>query len=259
MRSAALKTENVKLWSSLALILHFTFSILHAPASPVAVTYDEDGEISPSAAKATISNACSAVVQVNLASARAEILAEVASVAGETLDEANELLNSHSDYVLLDLFATGVEDAVAQGPSATEGRIDIVGVNVDYTSTPGSTLVTLTWQYVTGSFSAPRILASASVTNGSVYASVPQTEPEQISWGTNSAYRATATIDNAAFGVDAFFKVEATPDAPLDDGQVFDVFSDGTDYTIDLIPARRYRIRILSGRIATIQLVEDSP
>lgn len=244
---------------NLALSFAAALGLWTASAAPVAVTYDENNEISPAAAKTTISNACSAVVQVNLASARAEILAEVASVAGDTLDEANELLNSHSDYVLLDLFAVGVEDATAQGPTATEGRIDIVGVNVDRMSTPGSTLVTVTWQYTTGSFTAPKILASATVTNGSVYASLPQTEPEQISWGTNSAYRATATIDNATFGESAFLKIEATPDAPLDDGQVFDVFSDGTDYTIDLVPSRRYRIRIISGRITTIQLVEDSP
>lgn len=229
-------------------------------AAPTAVTYDENGEISPASARGVISNACSAVVQVNLATARAEILQDVAAVANATLDVANELLTSHSDYVLLDLYAVGVEDATSASATATAGEIVIVDVGVDRTSAaPASTLVTLTWQYVTGTFTAPQIVASAAVTNGTVYAALPQTEPEQISWGTNSAYRATATVDNAAFGENAFFKVEAEPDAPLDDGQVFDVFSDGTDYVLDLVPTNRYRMRIVSGRITTVQRVEATP
>jgi len=225
-------------------------------AAPTAVTYDENGELAPAAAKTVISNACSAVVAVDLAQAKAEVLQEVASIANSTMESANQLLTEHSDYVLLDLFAVGVEDAVAPGSQvATEARIDIVDVDVDHTSAaPASTLVTLTWQYVTGSFSAPQILATASVTNGSSYAAIPQTEPVQIAWGTNSAYRATATVDNATFGRHAFFKVEATPDAPLDDGQVFDIYSDGTDYVLDLIPTNRYRLRIVSGRITSVTL-----
>ena len=194
--------------------------------------------------------------RAHLAEGRAEILTEVAQIATDTLKDANDLLTSHSDYVLLDLVAVGIKDALApESAVASAGRIDIVQIDIDRTS-QANTLVTLTWQYPTGSFSAPQILAAASVTNGSVFASVPQTEPEQISWGTNSAYRATATIDNAIYGARAFFKVEATPDAPIDDGQVFDVYSDGTDFTLDLIPSRRYRLRIVSGRITTVQLME---
>lgn len=231
------------------------FSVLAAPlfGVPVAVTYDENGRVSPQEAEAVISNACSAIVQVDLANARAEILQEVASVANATLDSVSALLTEHSDYTLLDLYAIGVEDAKSSSATATEGRIDIVDIGVDKTSTPGSTLVTLTWQYTTGSFTSPQIIAAASITNGNVFASIPQTEPVQIEWGTNSAYRATATVDNATFGANAFFKVEATPDAPVDDGQVFDTFSDGTDYVLDLIPTNRYRIRIISGRITTVQ------
>ena len=220
------------------------------------VTYDENDEISPAAAKTVISNACSAVVAVNLAEARAEILIDVAQIATGVLKDANDLLTSHSDYVLLDLVAVGIEDALApESAVASDGRIDIVQVAVDRSS-QANTLVTLTWQYTTGSFSAPQIMAAASITNGTVFAAVPQTEPEQISWGTNSAYRATATLDNAIYGAKAFFKIEATPDAPIDDGQVFDIYSDGTDFTLDLIPSKRYRLRIVSGRITTVQLME---
>jgi len=225
-------------------------------AAPTAVTYDENGEISPPAAKGVISNACSAVVAVDLAQAKAEVLQEVATIANSTMESANKLLTEHSDYVLLDLFTVGVEDAVAPGSQvASKARIDIVDCSLDSTSAaPASTLLTITWQYVSGSFSAPQIIAAASVTNGSVYATLPQTEPVQIAWGTNSAYRATATVDNATFGEHAFFKIEATPDAPLDDGQVFDIFSDGTDYVLDLIPTNRYRLRIVSGRITSVTL-----
>ncbi len=82
------------------------------------------------------------------------------------------------------------------------------------------------------------------------------TEPMQIEWGTNAAFRATAMLPVEKYGTTAFLKVDATPDAPVDDGQVFDIFSDGTDYWVDLVPTRRYRIRIVSGRICTILAVE---
>lgn len=227
-------------------------------AAPTAVTYDENGDISPPAAKGVISNACSAVVAVDLAQAKAEVLQEVASIATTTMEDANALLTKHTDYVLLDLVAVGVSDALAHdSETATAGEIRIVDVSI--ARRQSATDVTLTWQYVTGSFTAPQIIASATVTNGSVYASVPQTEPVQISWGESSAYRATATVDHETFGRQAFFKIEATPNAPVDDGQVFNVFADGSDYTLDLIPTNRYRVRIVSGRITSVQLVEAAP
>lgn len=223
-------------------------------ASPTAVTYDENGDISPAAAKTVISNACSAVVAVDLANARAEILSEVAGIASGTMDEANELLDSHSDYVLLDLFAIGVEDALASGSqSASAGEIRLTGCSVSHPSS-SQTDVTIDWQYVTGSFSAPKIIASSTVTNGSVFVDVPMSEVIQTGAGSNITYRATAYIDNSSFGESAFFKIEATPDAPVDDGQVFDIFSDGSDYTFYFVPTNRYAIRIISGRFTSITL-----
>lgn len=240
--------------------LHFAFIAvslaiaLRALAAPTAVTYDENGDISPAAAKGVISNACSAVVSVNLANARAEILTEVAEIASGTMDEANELLSSHSDYVLLDMFAIGVEDAMASGSqSASAGKIRITGIRVSRAS-QSQTDVTFTWQYVAGSFSAPKIIASSSVTNGSVFADIPMSDPIMTGAGTNITYEATAYVDNATYGSSAFFKIEATPDAPLDDGQVFDAFSDGTDYTFYFVPTNRYAIRVISGRITLITL-----
>ena len=240
--------------------LHFAFVALSlaialcAFAAPTAVTYDENGDISPAAAKVVISNACSAVVAVDLANARAERLTEVAEIASGTMVEANALLNSHSDYVLLDMFAVGVEDALASGSqSASAGEIRITDVRVSRPSS-SQTDVTISWQYVAGSFSAPKIIASSSVTNGSLYAEVPMSDPIMTGAGTNVTYEATAYIDNATFGSSAFFKIEATPDAPLDDGQVFDIFSDGTDYTFYFVPTNRYAIRVISGRITSITL-----
>lgn len=225
-------------------------------AAPTAVVYDEHGEIAPAAAKTVISNACSAVVSVDLANARAEILTEVAGIASGTMDEANELINSHSDYVLLDLFAVGVEDALASGSqSASAGEIRITGCSVSHPSS-SQTDVTMDWQYVSGSFSAPKITASSTVTNGSVFVDVPMSDVIQTGAGSNITYRATAYIDNSAFGGHAFFKIEATPDAPVDDGQVFDTFSDGTDYTFYFVPTNRYAIRVISGRITSITLWE---
>lgn len=236
----------------LSVILAASLPLLCASA-PVAVVYDETGEISPPAAKSVISNACSAIVSVDLANARAEILTEVATVASSTMDEANELLTSHSDYVLLDLFAVGVEDALASGSQvASAGEIRITGVSV--TRGASATSVVLDWQYVAGSFSSPQIVAASSITNGSSFAAVPMSEVVMTGAGSNVTYRATATVDNATYGANAFFKVEATPDAPLDDGQVFDIFSDGTDYTFYFVPTNRYAIRVVSGRITSITL-----
>lgn len=238
----------------LAVALAICAARLAAFAAPTAVTYDENGDISPAAARGAISNACSAVVAVDLANARAETLAEAAEIASGTMDAANDLLASHSDYVLLDLFAVGVEDALASGSqTASAGEIRITGVRVSRAS-QSRTDVTLTWQYVAGSFSAPKIIASSSVTNGSVFADIPMSDPVMTGAGTNITYEATAYVDNATYGSSAFFKIEATPDAPLDDGQVFDVFSDGTDYTFYFVPTNRYAIRVISGRITSITL-----
>lgn len=237
-------------------LLLYACCSLPAFAANVGVSVDENGTIQPAAARDAIALASSAAVKVDLATARAEILTNVQRIAIGMVEEASAILNSRTDYAIVQLTAAGVKDALSATNTASEGRIEIVdNVVVDRASDPDNTLVTLTWQYVAGSFSDPRILASASV-DTNAYEAVTMTEPVQIEWGTNFAFRATATLPNARYGVNAFFKVDAKPDAPVDDGKVFDIFSDGTDMTIDLIPSRRYRVRVISGRITSITLVE---
>ena len=220
------------------------------------VSVDENGDIQPAAAREAIAQASSAVVKVDFAEAKAEILTNIQNTALETLDAANDILTSRTDFALVQLTASGVKDAIAATNTASEGKISIVdNVLIDSTTDPANTLVTLTWQYVTGSFSSPRIVASAELSTNA-WETVEMTEPVQIEWGTNSAFRATATLPKATYGSSSFFKILATPDAPVDDGQVFDIFSDGTDFWLDLVPSRRYRLRIISGRITTVTLVE---
>lgn len=231
----------------------FTFFLhLSAHASRQSVSIDENGDIQPAAARTAIAQASSAAVKINIAEAKAEILTNIQDTAISTLREVDDILTTRTDFALVQLTASGVKDALSSTNTASEGKISIVdNVLIDRTSDPDNTLVTLTWQYVTGKFSSPRIVASAELSTNA-WETVEMTEPVQIEWGTNSAFRATATLPNSTYGSQAFFKILATPDAPVDDGQVFDIFSDGTDYWLDLVPSRRYRLRIISGRITQV-------
>lgn len=241
------------------LIPLFTFSLsLHIlPAANVSVSVDENGTIQPQSAREAIGRASSAVVKVDLAEAKAEILTNVQRTAVEALREADRILTERTDYAIISLTASGVKDAVMGSPTDSVGKIDIVDTLViDSQTDPANVRVTLTWQYVQGSFSQPRILASAQLSTNS-FEAVEMTDMQQIEWGTNEAFRATAILPvNKYGGVQSFLKVDADPDAPVDDGQVFDIFSDGTDYWVDLVPTRRYRMRVVSGRICTILAVE---
>ena len=240
----------IAIFSSIILLPSSLFGVRQS------VFIDENGDIQPAAARVTIAQASSAAVKVDFAEAKAEILTNIQNTAIETLEEANDILTTRTDFALVQLTASGVTDALSATNTASEGKIAIVdNILIDRTTDPGNVLVTLTWQYVTGSFSSPRIVASAEYTTNA-WETVEMTEPVQIEWGKNSAYRATATFPSSTYGAHAFFKVVATPDTPVDDGQVFDIFSDGTDYWLDLVPSRRYRIRIISGRITTVTLVE---
>ena len=172
------------------------------------------------------------------------------------MDEADRILTERTDFAVVRLFASGVKDTISASDTDETAEIRIVdNVRIDRTSDADNNLVTLTWQYVAGSFTSPRIIASAELSTNA-FEVVEMTEPVQIEWGETVAFVATAKCPKAKYGSHAFFKIVGTPDAPVDDGQVFDIYSDGTDYTVDLIPARRYRMRIVSGRICDITLVE---
>ena len=225
-------------------------------AANVSVSVDEDGVIQPKPARDAIAMASSAAVRVDFAEAKAEILTNVAETANAAMAKADRILTERTDFAIVRLFASGVKDAAAATNTDDTAEIKIVdNVRIDRTSDADNNLVTLTWQYVAGSFSSPRILASAELSTNA-FEAVEMTEPVQIELGETFAFFATAKVPKAKYGSSAFFKIVATPDAPVDDGQVFDIYSDGTDYTVDFVPSHRYRMRIVSGRICGITLVE---
>ena len=238
------------------IVLIAAVSVLRLLAANVSVSIDENNEIQPPAARQAVTLLSSSIVEINLAKAQVTIVTNLAETINKDMKELTQLLTERSDGVIVQAFANGLEDARGQGAAPTEGRIEIVGASFD-TKDPAYAYVTLTWQYMTGSFNSPRAIASANVaTNESGYASIPMTEPEQISWGTNSAYRATATIDKRVYGDRCFIKVAATPDSPIDDGQVFNTYGDDTWYEIIFVPNRRYKMKIsTSGLIGPIEVL----
>ena len=235
----------------------FTFGIhLSLLAANVSVSVDENGVIQPQQARDAIGRAVSATVMIDLAAAKAEILTNVAGIAVRTMDEANELLNRRGDFAIMSFTATGVKDAVKTGEVADEGEIRIVGCDFDDRTDPENVLATLTWQYALGKFTEPKCIGTANIETTNVWDRIEMTEPVQIEWGTNVAYRATASIPKSMAEARFFLRISAKPDAPIDDGQVFDVFSDGTDYTIRFEPSHIYEMRIISGRITKVRLIQ---
>lgn len=234
----------------------FAFCLHLLPAANVTVSVDEDGVIQPQTARDAIGRAVSATVMIDLAAARAEVLTNVAEIAVRAMDEAMDLLNKRGDFAIMSFTATGVKDAVKTGEVSDEGEIRVVGCAYDDRTDPDNVLATLTWQYSLGKFTEPKCIGTANIQTTNVWDSIAMTAPVQIEWGTNVAYRATASIPKSMADGKFFLRISAKPDAPIDDGKVFDIFSDGTDYTVDFEPSRKYRMRIISGRITNLSLVE---
>lgn len=235
----------------------FAFGLhLSLLAANVSVSVDENGVIQPQQARDAIGRAVSATVMIDLAAAKAEILTNVARIAVRTMEEANELLNRRGDFAIMSFTATGVKDAVKTGEVADEGEIRIVGCDFDAWTDPENVLATLTWQYALGKFTEPKCIGTANIETTNVWDRIEMTEPVQIEWGTNVAYRATASIPKSMADGRFFLRISAKPDAPIDDGQVFDIFSDGTDYTIRFEPSHIYEMRIISGRITKVRLIQ---
>ena len=240
------------------LILHSSLFILHfaAFAANVTVSVDEDGVIQPPPAREAIGRAVSATVMIDLAAAKVEILTNVAGIAVRTMEEATDLLNKRGDFAIMSFKATGVKDAVKTGEAADDGEIRIVGCAFDDRTDPDNVLAELTWQYALGKFTEPKCIGTANVETTNVWDQIAMTAPVQIEWGTNVAYRATASIPKSMADGKFFLRISAKPDAPIDDGQVFDIYSDGTDYTIRFEPSHVYEIRVISGRITNVRLIQ---
>lgn len=222
------------------------------------VTIDQEGVIRPEAARQAIGNVASAVVEINVAEEKATILTNVARIANATVEEANRILNERADYAIIEIQAKGLKDAMSTNDTAQVGEIRLVdNLVIDRTSDPDNVLATVTWQYVSGSFNSPSCIATADLQSTNVWEMLSMTTPEQIEWGETAAFRATVSIPKATYGASCFLKISAKPNAPVDDGQVFDIYSDGTDYWVVLEPSKRYRMHIVSKRIAKIELAED--
>lgn len=234
------------------LLLSLTAS---AFAQKVNVMLDENGDISPARAEAIITNCASAVVQVEIAEAKATLLTNIVTVANRAVNEAANLFSLRTDYALVNLFATGLTDATSTNAVVAEGEIRIRDMKVQHGE--GESYVELTWQYVQGSFNHPEILCSTTLSDEQAWQPVTMSEPEQIAWGDTVAYRATATLDDATFGARAFLKVTAEINAPVDDGKVFDIYSDGGGYTGEIIfrPSQTYRQVYEAGRLIKTELV----
>lgn len=242
----------------LIMLFAFTFGLHLLFAANVTVSVDENGVIQPQPARDAIGRAVSATVMIDLANAKAEILTNVAGIAVRTMEEANDLLNKRGDFAIMSFRATGVKDAVNTGEVADEGEIRFVGApTLDYSSDPDNVLVTLTWQYARGKFTEPKCYGTANLATTNAWDQISMTDPLPVEWGpTNVAYRATAAVPKSMGSGKFFFRISAKPDAPIDDGQVFDIFSDGTDYTIRFEPSHIYEMRIISGRITNVRLIQ---
>ena len=234
----------------------FTLNLQLLFAANVTVSVDENGVIQPQPAREAIGRAVSATVMIDLAAAKAEILTNVAGIAVRTMEEANDLLNKRGDFAIMSFTATGVKDSVKTGEVADEGEIRIVSATYDDRTDPDNVLAELTWQYSLGKFTEPKCIGTANIQTTNVWDRIEMTAPVQIEWGTNVAYRATASIPKSMADGKFFLRISANPDAPIDDGQVFDIFSDGTDYTIRFEPSHIYEMRIISGRITNVRLIQ---
>ena len=242
------------------------------------VTIDQDGQISPAAAAQAMHDCASAVIAVDLAAAKAEIMTNTATVAAATLTRATKLITEHEDYALVDMYITGAQitqETTADG--TTSGDIGTVAgeafngtdgsdastikfidqITVDRTSTAGKILVTLTWAYYNGSFSQPKILA-ATYSNGQ-YAEITMSDPVQVAVGEVVAYQSTVTLDAEEYGSSAFFKVTAKIAAPVDDGKTWYLYTDGTPLDGVLYPPDGYGIKFHvepPGYITSMSLIK---
>jgi len=226
------------------------FSLLSS-ATPVAVTFDENGDVTPPGARQVFESVSSAIVAVDLATAKAEILTNVSEIAIATMADANELLTKHTDFVVIDTFATGLKESRGSTNISATAHIAIIS-NPVVVRGADSISVTLSWCYSEGDFEEPKIMAATTLSTNAFTVAWEGT-PEQFEWGTTNAFRATATFPAATHGKAAFFKIAANVRGPIDDGQTFDTYEDGSDYWIEFYPTNHFRVRIINGKWTTIQ------
>ena len=244
-----------------------TLATLLTLATLTWVMIDETGTITPSAAATAITNCSSAVVAVNLATAKAEIMTNVAAQATAVLKEATDLINSREDYALVDLYVTGAALSEATtntgtGNETTSSDTPYImfvdeGISVDKTTSTDYIYVTLTWAYYNGSFSQPKIMAATYA--GGEYAEVTMRDPVQVTIGDVVEYQSTATLPVTTYGSTAFFKIVADVKAPVDDGKTWYLYTDGEALDGILYPPEGYGIQFHAeapGYVTTLKLVK---
>lgn len=216
------------------------------------VAIDENGRILPEAAETAIKNAVSATLRVDLANAKAEGVRALADSCDEALGLLNDALAHRTDYALVQITATGLEDAV-ESLSTDGGEIYFIedkeagySINIEHGAT--TTDVTLYYCF-TGNLTTPKIQAKSQI-SGEWLEGVEQTEPELLTWGDKKLYRVVVSVPNSWGAQAAFFQATADIKTAVDDGKVFDIFSDtGVTGTFTVTPASIVTFRIVAGRI----------
>lgn len=216
------------------------------------VAIDENGKILPAEAETAIRNAVSATLRVDLATAKADGVRALADSCDEAIGLLNEALKHRTDYALIQITATGLEDAV-ESLSTDGGEIyfiedDKAGFKIKTEHGEESTLVTLYYCF-TGNLTTPKIKAKSQL-SGEWLVGVEQTEPELIYWDDRKIYRVVVTIPNSWESKKAFFQASADIKTAVDDGKVFDIYSDtGVTGTFTVTPASTVTFRMVAGRV----------
>lgn len=244
------KTKNMK-----KLILLYVLVFCGAVFAAQNVAIDENGNILPAAADMAIRSAVSAALRVDLATAKAEGVRQIAAVCDQALEVLNEALRHRTDYALVQITATGLEDAV-ESLSTDGGEIVFIedkdlGYVIEIDRGSVTTDVTLYYCF-TGNLTTPKIQAKSQL-SGEWLEIVDQTDPEVITVGEKKIYKTIVKIPNSWGAQAAFFQATAEIKTAVDDGKVFDIFSDtGVTGTFYVKPSSEIYFRLQAGRVINI-------
>ncbi len=222
------------------------------------IAIDENDQIIPERAREVISNAASAVAKVEIANAKLEIIEDTIRLVDKALESVDEILKHRTDYALITLTATGVEDAVDSAGDDTQASIRFIsdpetgtGIDIDRTSSAEYNIVTLYYS-INGALTTPKIRAKSAL-DGEWLEDVEQTAPEQLSWGEEVYYRVIVNVPKS-WGEATFFQITADIRTAIDDGKVFDIYSDsGVTGTFIVQPTEKIEFRLQAGRVINLR------
>lgn len=222
------------------------------------IAIDEEGNLIPAKAATAIGSAVTASARIDLAEAKMEIISETARQITEAIETIDDVLKHRTDYSLVYLTATGLEDAITSGGEGADPYVRFIedlqsgiSVVIDHESSPVYNLVTLYYE-MGGNLATPKIVAKSAI-NGEWLRDIDQTAPEQISWGEEVYYKVTVSVPKS-WGASAFFQITAEVRTAVDDGKVFDVFSDtGVTGTFTVHPTETVTFRLVAGRVVNLR------